>query len=219
MLWESQSRMWLTRIILKIFIKQELIVKVSISLSGKNTNGNFRLGVTNTNSSEVIPKAGTEQQGVNFNSNYNLTPKLHLNFTASYMHEKVKNRPWNSDAPGSVIASTYFLASTYDVRILNPSIDANGDEILPGGPTNIYFDNAYFVANYFKNTTDRNRYTGNITLKYDFTNWLSLQGQVSRNSLLADQTNIVPYGTGWQHSGSLDVSSTNNRELGCKFYV
>jgi len=201
----------------KNFYKTGVNSQSSISLSGKNTNGNFRLGITNVNSSEVVPKAGTEQQGINFNSNYNLTPQLHLSFTASYMHEKVKNRPWNSDAPGSVIASTYFLASTFNVRTLNPSADANGDEILPGGPTNIYFDNPYFITDYFKNTTERDRYTGNITLRYDFTNWLSLQGQVSRNSLLADLTNIVPYGTGWQHSGSLDVSSSNNRELDASF--
>ena len=51
--------------------------------------------------------------------------------------------------PGSVIASTFFLASTYDIRTLDPSVDANGDEILPGGPTNIYFNNAYFVAELF----------------------------------------------------------------------
>ena len=201
----------------KNFYKTGINSQSSVSLSGRNTNGNFRLGVTNGNSSEVIPKSGSEQQGINFNSNYNLTPKLHLSFTASYMHEKVKNRPWNSDAPGSVIASTYQLASTYDIRVLDPSVDLNGDEILPGGPTNIYFDNPYFVANYFKNTTSRDRYTGNIILKYDFTNWLSLQGQVSRNSILADQSNIVPYGTGWQHSGSLDVSSSNNRELNASF--
>ena len=201
----------------KNFYKTGVNSQSSISLSGKNTNGNFRLGVTNVNSSEVVPKAGTEQQGINFNSNYNLTPQLHLSFTASYMHEKVKNRPWNSDAPGSVMASTYFLASTFDVRTLNPSADANGDEILPGGPTNIYFDNPYFITDYFKNTTERDRYTGNITLRYDFTSWLSLQGQVSRNSLLADLTNIVPYGTGWQHSGSLDVSSSNSRELDASF--
>ncbi|MGH2565212.1 MAG: carboxypeptidase-like regulatory domain-containing protein, partial [Ginsengibacter sp.] len=88
----------------KNFYKTGVNNQASIALSGRNANGNFRLGVTNVNSSEVIPNAGTEQQGVNFNSNYNLTDKLHLNFTASYQHEKVKNRPWNSDAPGSVIA-------------------------------------------------------------------------------------------------------------------
>jgi TonB-linked SusC/RagA family outer membrane protein len=201
----------------KNFYKTGVNNQASVALSGRNANGNFRLGVTNVNSSEVVPNAGTEQQGVNFNSSYNFTDRLHLNFTASYQHEKVKNRPWNSDAPGSVIASTFFIGSTFDIRTLSPAVDANGDEILPGGPTNIYFDNAYFVANYFKNTTDRNRYTGNITLKYDITNWLSLQGQVSRNSILADLTNIVPYGTAWQHSGSLDVSSSNNRELDASF--
>jgi TonB-linked SusC/RagA family outer membrane protein len=201
----------------KRFYKTGINNQSTLSLSGRNTNGNFRLGVTNVNTTEVVPHAGTEQQGLNFNSNYNLTDKLHLSFSASYMHEKVNNRPWNSDAPGSVIASTFFLASTYDIRTLDPSVDANGDEILPGGPTNIYFDNAYFVANYFKNTTDRNRYTGNVILKYDLTNWLSLQGQVSRNSVLSDQSTIVPYGTGWQHSGSLDVSTRNNRELDASF--
>ena len=201
----------------KNFYKTGISSQSTISLSGRNDKGTFRLGVSNMNSSEVIPKGGSEQQGLNFNSNYNLTTKLHLNFSAAYTHERVKNRPWNSDAPGSVIASTYFLASSYDIRTLDPSVDANGDEILPGGPTNIYFDNPYFVANYFKNTTERDRYTGNITLKYDFTNWLSLQGQVTRNSILSDRSNIVPYGTGWQHSGSLDVSSTNNRELNASF--
>lgn len=201
----------------KNFYKTGVNSQTTVSLSGRNDKGNFRLGVTNMNSSEVIPNSGSDRQGINFNSSYNLSPKLHLNFTVSYTHENVKNRAWHSDPPGSVIAGTFFLASSYDIRVLNPSVDENGDEILPGGPTSIWFNNPYFVANYFRNTTLRDRYTGNITLRYDFTSWLSLQGQVTRNSILSDVSNIVPYGTGWQHSGSLDVSSSNNRELNASF--
>jgi TonB-dependent SusC/RagA subfamily outer membrane receptor len=133
----------------KDFYKTGIYNQTSVALSGKNANGNFRLGLTNTNSTEVIPNGGSTQQGVNFNSNYNFTDRLHLNFSASYMHEKVKNRPWHSDPPGSVIASSFLLASTFDIRSLSAAVDENGDEILPGGPTNIYFNNPYFRSELF----------------------------------------------------------------------
>ena len=92
--------MWLIVIISNTFYKTGINNETNVAFSGRNDNGTFRLGVTNGNSDEVIKHAGSEQQGLNFNSNYNLTNRLHLTFSASYMHEKVRNRPWNSDAPG-----------------------------------------------------------------------------------------------------------------------
>jgi len=189
----------------------------SVSLSGKNDNGSFRLGLSNANSKEIIPLSGSSQQGINFNSSYNLTSKLHLAFMANYVNELVKNRPSYSDAPGSLIATTNYLANTYDIRSLKQAVLPNGSEQLPG--TDLYFDNPYFIAHYFKNTTERNRYTGNITLKYDLTNWMSIQGQINRNSFTNDQSNITPTGTSWSPPGFLSVSSNTDREINASFLL
>ena len=201
---------------IKNFYQKGLSNQTTVSLSGNNNNGNFRLGISNMNMSEVIPNAGMEQQGINFRTEYNLTDKLHLIFAASYMHEKVKNRPRFSDSPGNVFASVSFLASSFDVRDLAPGIGPDGTELLPIAD-NIYQDNPYFLVKYQKNTSERDRYTGNVTLKYDIANWISVQGQISRNSLLNDQSNITPSGTARSLTGSLNVSSNNRRELDASF--
>jgi TonB-linked SusC/RagA family outer membrane protein len=202
----------------KNFYQTGLTNQTTVSLAGTGDYGNFRLGITNMNMKEPVPNATMAQQGINFNSNFNLSDKLHVAFAGAYMFEKVKNRPWFSDSPGSVISSTLYLASSYDIRWLDPAVDETGNEILPS-PGNVYFDNPYFAANYFQNTSLRNRYTGNISVRYDILDWLSATAQVSRNSFLNDQTVIVPTGTGWEPTGSMTVNQSNNRELNSSFLL
>ncbi len=201
----------------KNFYKTGVNSQTSLALLGGNENGNFRLGLSNSNSNEVVPSANSSQLGLNFNGNFNLSPQWHLAFIANYAYEKVNNRPSFSDAPGSLIASTNYLANTYDIRTLSKALNPDGSELLPG--TDIYFDNPYFIADYFKNTSIRNRYTGKINLKYDITSWMSIQGEVNRNSYTNDLSNLTPYGTAWQSSGALAVSSNTNRELNTNFLL
>jgi TonB-linked SusC/RagA family outer membrane protein len=197
------------------FFKTGMTNQASIALTSSGDFGNFRLSVTNLNMTPTIPNSNMKQQGVNFNATINITKKLQASLTTNYVVENVKNRASFSDAPGNVLAGPIYLANSFDIRWLKAATNPDGSEMLPG--TNVYFNNPYFIANNFQNRTTRNRLTSSVKLKYDFTNWLSLQGTVSRDGYIFDLTNITPSGTAYNPGGNITQHKTDYHELNGNF--
>ncbi len=195
----------------KNFYKTGTTNQVNVALNGSNDHGHFRLSIGDLALNTFIPNSGMKQQTVNFNSSYNITKRLEMTLSADYVFENVNNRVSFSDAPGNVVASTLYLGNTFDIRWEKPGWTPNNYELLPG--TDQYFNNAYFVAYKFINQTQRNRLTGGLTLKYNFTDWLYASGTVTRDGYIFDLLNITPTGTGYQIGGSLTQTETNFHEL------
>src|SRR5581483_207136 len=136
--------------------------------------GHFRIGISDLYLGTVVPNSNMKQQVINLNTTYNITKKLQATITANYLFENVKNRASYSDAPGNIVASTLYLANTFDIRWMkNNTVNPNGTELLPG--TDEYFENPYYLAYDYQNATSRNRLTGALTLKYNFLDWLFVQ--------------------------------------------
>ncbi|WP_158557062.1 SusC/RagA family TonB-linked outer membrane protein [Mucilaginibacter conchicola] len=204
----------------KNFFKTGVTNQTSVALSGANDKGHFRLGLSNLYLTQVLPNSSMKQQGINYNAEYNITPKLTVNLNANYVFENVKNRPSFSDSPGNAIATVNTLGSTFDIRWLKDAVDANGNEIVPN-QDNPYTNNPYFVTGYFQNKTARNRLTGGVTLRYKFTDYLSLQGQVTRDGYVLDRTEITPTGTAFMYgdNGFLTQIKTDYHELNYNFLL
>ncbi len=203
----------------KNFMQTGLTNQTSIAVSGSNDMGHFRLGLSNLYLEPVNPNSNMKQQGVNFNGTFNITKRLQVSLNANYVFEQVKNRASMSDNPGNMIGSVSSLASSFDVNWLKDSVvDSNGLENVPNR-YNPWVQNPYFVAYYFQNSTRRNRLTAALNFKYDFTDWLSLQGQVTRDGYILDRTEIIPYGTQWAQitmgdiQGRLTQTKTDFHEI------
>lgn len=69
---------------------------------------------------------------------------------------------------------------------------ASGKEMIGG--TNEYFNNPYWLQYRKVNTTNKNRLTGGITLKYDIFDWLYAQGGITRDGFSFEFRNVQPYG-------------------------
>lgn len=201
----------------KDFFKKSAVNQTSVALTGANDKGHFRLGLSNLYNGAVIPNSNMKQQGVNFNSGYNITSKLQLNLTANYIFEQVKNRVSFSDAPGNVVAAPLYLSNTFDIRWLKPAVNSNGSELLPG--KDVYMNNPYFVAEKFQNSTSRQRFTGGLNLKYNLLDWLFVQGGVTRDGYIFDLLNIVPTGTGYAAGGQITVNKVDFHELNWNWLV
>jgi hypothetical protein len=111
-----------------------------------------------------------------------------------------------------------YLANSFDIRWMKTHrVRSDGTEWLPG-TTDLYFENPYYIAYDYQNTTSRNRLTGGLTLKYNLLDWLYIQGQVSRDGYLFDVTAIVPSGVEYTrsdgiHGGNLTQYEVNYHEL------
>lgn len=201
----------------KNFFKTGVTNQASVALTGSNDKGHFRLGLSDLYLGTVIPNSNMKQQVVNFNSTYNITPKLQMTLTANYIFENVKNRASFSDAPGNVIAGPLYLANSFDIRWMKDhQVNSDGTELLPG--TDSYFENPYYIAYQYQNRTDRNRLTGALTLKYNILDWLYVQGQVQRDGYIFDVTQITPSGVEYTrsdgvHGGNMTQYENNYHEL------
>lgn len=196
----------------------------SVALTGANNKGHFRLGLSNLYLNTIVPNSSMTQQGLNFNSGFAITNRLQMDLKADYVFEQVSNRASLSDDPGNVMAPPLYLANSFDIRWLkNHTILPDGTEWLPG-TTDPYFENPYYIAYDYQNTTSRNRLTGGLTLKYQLLDWLFVQGQVARDGYLMDVTQIVPSGVEYTrsdgiHGGNLTQYEVNFHELNGGFML
>ena len=206
------------------FFRTGLTNQSSVALTGANNKGHFRLGLTNLYLDAVIPNSSMRQQGFNLNSTYYVTNRLQMDLTADYVFEHVSNRASISDNPGNVIAAPTYLANSFDIRWMKDhTINPDGTEWLPG-TTDPYFENPYYIAYDYINATDRNRFTGGLTLKYNLLDWLYAQAQVSRDGYVFNVTNVVPFGVEYTrgdgvHGGNLTQYEVNYHELNGNFMV
>jgi TonB-linked SusC/RagA family outer membrane protein len=195
------------------FFRSGVTDQGSVSLTGANTRGHFRLGLTDLSLAAVVPNSFMQQEGINLNSTYAVTDRLQMVLTADYVSERVQNRASISDDPGNVIAPPMYLANSFDIRWMkNNTVHPDGTEWLPGS-TDDYFENPYYIAHDYLNTSDRNRLTGGLTLKYNLLDWLFLQGQATRDSYVFDVTQIVPSGVEYSRSNGINGGNLTQYEL------
>lgn len=196
----------------------------SASISGASNNITYRFGVSNMYDKSILPNSNISQQGINMNTNYDITKKLHLAVTANYVFEKFKGRANLSDGNGNTNASLLYHANTFDIRWMERGnensdwgTDANGNELISG--TNVYFNNPYWLQYRKTNDTNKNRFTGSMTLKYDIFDWLYIQGAVSRDGYNMDYKQVQPIGAAADPAGWMTEYSKTYSEMNWNYLI
>lgn len=201
----------------KNFYRTGINEQSSVSLSGKTDKITYRFGISNVFDRSNLPNANMNQQGLNLNTTYDISSKLHLTVNANYIFEKVKNRANLSDGNGNVNATLLYLANSFDVRWLEPAVDEDGKELIPGN--NVYFNNPYFLQNRKSNESNKNRLTGAVTLRYDIFDWLYAQGQVTRDGYNLDLRQVQPDGAAADPNGWLNEYQKSYSEMNMNYLL
>lgn len=201
---------------IKNFYRTGHTITNTIAFSGGNENGNFRLSASNLLNESVVPNSGMRRNTFNLNLNSKLAKKLSLATVVNYIIEKSKNRPNLSDSPGNSNFGIAFLPTTLDQAILKPGYK-NDAEI--NFSDNIFVTNPWFAANAFINDLTRNRVIAMASLKYDFTDWLSLQGRIGQDFYNDRTTNVTPTGTAYLAKGNITENSARFTELNADFLL
>jgi TonB-linked SusC/RagA family outer membrane protein len=174
----------------------------NVALVGSNDLGDFRLSYTNLDQTGTVPNTDLTRNTVSFSGGYKLSKKFSARAFVSYIKSESDNRPslsygtenimylFNCWLPRSVKVSdlqNYWMPGLEGRRQFNFNYN--------------YHDNPYFTM--FENTNSQyvDRIIGNISLKYDFTDWLSLQlrtatdfGDDRRLTKRAFSTQRFPFG-------------------------
>ena len=204
----------------------------SLALNGGSDTQNFRFGVSNMKSKSVIPNSGFDRMNLSLATNSKFGKNLTLVSKVMFSHEETKNRPFLSDSPGNGILSMYYIPN--NVNVLDYKGDPNKLGAVPVGTTtpdnksageeysqtdNIYSQNPYWAAYQYVTSDKRDRLIGSAQLRYNFTDWLYLQGKLGFDGNVRKDQSITPQGTSHNRGGTMTEGITRTGELNLEYIL
>lgn len=163
----------------------------TITLSSGGEFGGFNLSVSNLDNKTILRGSGYNRKTINLGFTQTIK-KLTVSGNVNYSNEFRKNPPNIAEQDYSPVV-IFTLANSMPLSVLEQyAADANGNEVVWSRFTNR--TNPYFALQRFDNIrTDR--IFGNLTARYNFTNWLFLQGRVGQDFYTREQDYNLPTGT------------------------
>ncbi len=175
----------------------------SVAISANSEKGGINFSFGNLDSKGVTPNNEYNRKTINLGFGYDLSDKMSLKGNINYSNEYNQNPPVVSDQDNSIPTSLYAMANTMPLSVLDENkYNPGGGEYLYSRFTNR--TNPYWVLEEVKQNIRRDRLFGNFSLKYDITDWLSVQARAGEDywSRDADYINL-PTGKASISSGSV----------------
>jgi len=174
----------------------------NVALVGSNKQGDFRLSYTNLNQTGIVPNTDLRRNTVSFGGGYNLSEKFSARAFVSYIKSESDNRPSISYGTENIMyLFNCWLPRSVNVADLKNYWQPGLEGIKQFNFNYNYHDNPYFTVYENTNGQDLDRIIGNLSLKYDFTSFLSLQlrtaldyGNERRQYRRAFSTQRFPFG-------------------------
>lgn len=163
----------------------------SVTVASGGENGGFSLSVSNMDATAILPGSDYNRKTINLGFTQKIK-KLTVSGNMNYSYEYRKNPPNIAEQDFSPVV-IYTLSSSMPMDLLEQySSDENGDEISYSRFTNR--TNPYFALKRFENNY-KDRIFGNVTAKYNLTDWLYIQGRVGQDFFSRDVDYNLPTGS------------------------
>ena len=166
----------------------------TLSLSAGGTNGGFNLSVANMDSKGIVPNNEFNRRTMNLGFQYNLSSKLSFAGNVNYSNEKNTNPPNVAQQDNTIPVTIANLANTMPLELMDQyHVDADGNEYVYSRFRNR--TNPYFTLYKQFNNVRRDRIFGNVSAKYNLTDWLYAQVRFGQDYWSRDQE-VNNYPTG-----------------------
>lgn len=160
---------------LKDFYQTGVTTINNISISNGFETGNYRLSFTDLRSESIIPGVNLDRQTIAAKLNFQPTEKTKISTSINYINSSSDNRP--SSGYGSENVNYSLVA--WGPRSLN--IDSLRDYWQPGlegvqqfSYNYTFFDNPFFIVEENRNSFNRDRIFGNVSINHNITDKLSV---------------------------------------------
>ncbi len=160
---------------LKDFYQTGVTTINNIAIGSGFEKGNYRLSFTDLRSEAIIPGVNLDRQTVAAKLNFKPTDKTSFNATVNYVNSGSDNRPSNGYGSENV---NYSLVAwgprSLDMNSLRRYWQPGLEGVQQFSFNYTYFDNPFFIMYENRNSFNRDRVFGNLSLKHQFTENLSL---------------------------------------------
>jgi TonB-linked SusC/RagA family outer membrane protein len=199
----------------------------TIALSGGNASTSYRTSFSNQDVKGVSPDNTYHRKIFNLGLNSKVTDKLTLQANINYTHEENNNPPLVGAQGIGFSSFLHRIPLTIAISTLKEHAFAPNGTILSTNPFDGLLTNPYYLIGRMFNNTKRDRFLGTVSLRYDFTKWLYLQGRVNADfGHNANQSNSLgglgtplrnDANTGWR--GGFNESTSFNKQMNMDFLL
>ncbi len=158
----------------------------TISLSSSGEKGGMNLSFSNMDNKGIVPNNTFNRKTLNLGFSYNLSKKLSFAGNINYSNEFNKNPPNVANQDNSIPTALSNMANSMPLSLLEEKkFNAAGNEFIYSrfmNRTNPYFT----LSEQFQNIR-RDRIFGNVSVKYNLTDWLYVQGRLGQDFWSRDQ--------------------------------
>ncbi len=158
----------------------------TISLASSGEKGGMNLSFSNMDNKGIVPNNTFNRKTLNLGFSYNLSKKLSFAGNINYSNEFNRNPPNVANQDNSIPTALSNMANSMPLSLLEEKkFNAAGNEYIYSrfmNRTNPYFT----LSEQFQNIR-RDRIFGNVSVKYNLTDWLYIQGRVGQDFWSRDQ--------------------------------
>lgn len=158
----------------------------TVSLATNSDKGGLNLSISNMDNKGIVPNNSFNRKTINFGFAYDLSRKVSFAGNVNYSNEYNKNPPNIANQDNSIPTAIANMANSMPFDLLEAKkFDAAGNEFVYSrfrNRTNPYFT----LSEQFQNIR-RDRIFGNLSVKYNLTPWLFVQGRVGQDYWSRDQ--------------------------------
>ncbi len=166
---------------LKDFMETGIISRTNFSVSNKSAKGSYRLGGDFSYNKDRVPNTSMTRGSLNFKSTTNLTDKLTLDSKISYSRIHAPNVPnYDYNPSGHMYTILIWMGDDVDGRDLKKNLWIPGMEGYKQASYNYaWYNNPWFGSEYFKRIWNKEVTNAQLSLSYEASEDLVLQGRVS----------------------------------------
>lgn len=160
---------------LKDFYETGVTTINNVAVASGFEKGNYRFSFTDVRSESIIPGVNLDRQTFATKLNFDPTDKTKISASVSYVNSSSDNRPSNGYGSENV---NYSLVAwgprSLDINSLKDYWQPGLEGIQQYSFNYTFFDNPYFILLENRNSFERDRLFGNVSIKHNFTDELSV---------------------------------------------
>ena len=158
----------------------------TVAVNGVTDKSTFRLAYTNFHQTGVVPNSKLIKNTFTFSASHNLLKNLTVSAFASFVRQNTTGRNGTGYNDNFLTSFRQWWEMNVDVQELKTMYDKTGDNITwnmsypeGGNLKPIYWNNFYWERYKNYETDSRNHLLGNVQVKWNITDYLSVTGRVS----------------------------------------
>ncbi|WP_158963046.1 SusC/RagA family TonB-linked outer membrane protein [Myroides fluvii] len=196
---------------LKNFMETGIISRTNFAVSNKTEKGSYRLGGDFSYNKDRVPNTSMYRGSLNFKSTTYLTDKLTLDSKLSYSRVHAPNVPnYDYNPSGHMYTILIWMGDDVNGRDLKNNLWTPGMEGYKQASYNYaWYNNPWFGSEYFKRIWNKDVTNAQLSLSYQATEDLVLQGRASmisthNNTELQSPKSYFNYSTSREGGYSLE---------------